>query len=149
NGSLDTTFGAAGTGVVTTEISGSGGEDEAYSLAMQGDGKIVVGGFSEPPNSFSFATALVRYTPDGRLDTTFSGNGIVTAYPTAYSEPGSVSQAEAAALFIQPDGKIVTAGKGGYSTTRPDGSTNDEFGMVVAMQFNPDGSRDTSYGPSG
>src|SRR5262249_28073378 len=36
-----------------------------------------------------------------------------------------------------------------YSTTRPDGSTNDKFGMVVVMRFNPNGSQDTSYGPSG
>src|SRR5262249_28597197 len=57
NGSLDATFGAAGTGAVTTDISGSGGQDVAYSLALQGDGKILVGGFSEPPNSGSFATA--------------------------------------------------------------------------------------------
>jgi uncharacterized delta-60 repeat protein len=145
NGSLDTTFGAAGTGVVTTDISGTGGQDDAYSLALQGDGKILVGGLSEPPNTASFATALVRYTTDGRLDTTFDGDGIATAY----SVPGYVPQSEADALVVQPDGKIVAAGRGGYGTTRPDGTLNDETVIVVAMRFNPDGSLDTSYGPSG
>jgi uncharacterized delta-60 repeat protein len=145
NGSLDTAFGAAGTGVVTTDISGTGGQDDAYSLALQGDGKILVGGLSEPPNAVSFATALVRYTPDGRLDTTFDGDGIATAY----SVPGYVPQSEADALVVQPDGKIVAAGRGGYATTRPDGTLNDETVIVVAMRFNPDGSLDTSYGPSG
>jgi len=145
NGSLDTSFGAAGTGVVTTDISGSGGGDYAFSLALEGDGKILVGGFSQPPNSW-VATALVRYTPDGRLDTTFNGNGIVTAYSTTSSAPGFFSFAEADGLVIQPDGKIVTAGRGGYSTNR---LSNDQLVTVVEMRFNPDGSRDTSYGPSG
>jgi uncharacterized delta-60 repeat protein len=150
NGNLDTTFGAAGTGVVTTNISGSGGVDYAFSLALQGDGKILEGGFSDSPNTSS-AAALVRYTPYGRLDTTFNGNGIVTAYPTASSAPGfSYSHAEANGIVIQPDGKIVIAGQGGYETRRPDGSTNDsQLYMIAEMRFNPDGSRDTSYGPSG
>jgi uncharacterized delta-60 repeat protein len=147
NGSLDTTFGAAGTGVVvTTDISGSGSVDYAFSLALEGDGKILVGGFSEPSSNSGVAAALVRYTPDGRLDTTFNGNGIVTAYSTTSSAPGFFSSAEADGLVIQPDGRIVTAGEGGYTTDR---NSNNFFYLVVEMRFNPDGSRDTSYGPSG
>ncbi|MEQ1851834.1 MAG: delta-60 repeat domain-containing protein, partial [Chthoniobacteraceae bacterium] len=42
NGSLDTSFNA--TGKVTTDIAGS--YDQAYSVAVQGDGKILVAGYS-------------------------------------------------------------------------------------------------------
>src|SRR5262249_19244438 len=45
NGSLDTTFGAAGTGVATTDLkSGGSGYDVAQGLTLQADGKIVVAG---------------------------------------------------------------------------------------------------------
>jgi uncharacterized delta-60 repeat protein len=145
NGSLDTTFGAAGNGVVTTDASGPGGVDYAYSLALQGDGKILEGGLAIPANQNSGLDALARYNPDGTLDATFNGNGIATAA----AEMNYVSGVEADALVIQPDGKIVTAGQGSYLATRPDGSTYQSSNMVLAIRFNPDGSRDTSYGPSG
>jgi uncharacterized delta-60 repeat protein len=145
NGSLDTTFGAAGNGVVTTDASGPGGRDYAYSLALQGDGKILVGGGSNPANQNSGFVTLARYNPDGTLDTTFNGNGIARAA----AEMNYVSGAAADALVVQPDGKIVTAGQGSYLATRPDGSTYQSSNMVLEMRFNSDGSRDTSYGPSG
>jgi uncharacterized delta-60 repeat protein len=143
NGSLDATFGPARTGVVTTDILG-GSIDFARSLALQGDGKIVVGGLADPVGGNSLL-ALARYNPDGTLDTTFDGNGIATAAVVM----NTVSGADADALVIQPDGKIVTAGQGSYSVTRSDGSTYQSGNMILAMRFNPDGSRDTSYGPSG
>ena len=48
---------------------------------------------------------MARYTPDGALDTTFSGDGKVT---TDFA--GSVD--EALAVAIQSDGKIVASGEG-------------------------------------
>jgi len=145
NGSLDTTFGAAGNGVVTTDASGPGGRDYAYSLTLQGDGKILEGGSAIPANQNSGFVTLARYNPDGTLDTTFNGNGIARAA----AELNYVSGAGADALVVQPDGKIVTAGQGSYIATRPDGSTYQSSNMVLEMRFNPDGSRDSSYGPSG
>ncbi|HEY7313998.1 MAG TPA: hypothetical protein VH643_31905 [Gemmataceae bacterium] len=133
NGSLDTTFGAAQTGVVRTDILG-GSVDTARSLALQGDDKIVVGGLASGVNDGLLA--LARYNPDGTLDITFDGDGIVTADAV----PGYPSGAEADALVVQPDGKIVTAGQGAYLNSG---------NLLLAMRFNADGSVDTSYGPSG
>jgi uncharacterized delta-60 repeat protein len=145
NGSLDTTFGPAHTGVVTTDLS-NGGEDIADGLAIQADGKIVVGGGAYPVNSAGFLFALARYNPDGTLDPTFNGDGIVTADPIANypSSGGRIFD-----LAIQPDGRIVTAGDGSYSFTQSDGSPYDSYTLAVVMRFNADGSVDTSYGPSG
>jgi uncharacterized delta-60 repeat protein len=146
NGSLDTTFGPAHTGVVTTDILG-GSVDNARALAIQPDGKIVVGGSSNAVNGPGYLLAMARYNTDGTLDTTFGSGGIVTAdaIPNYYH-----SGAQIFALAIQPDGRIATAGEGGYYTTNSDGSVNYQSPqLVVSMRFNADGSTDTSYGPSG
>jgi uncharacterized delta-60 repeat protein len=146
NGSLDTTFGPAHTGVVTTDILG-GSQDNASALAIQSDGKIVVGGSSNPANGPGNLFAMARYNTDGTLDTTFNGDGIVTAdaIPNYYHSGAKIS-----ALAIQPDGRIVTTGQGDYFTTNSDGSINYQSPqLVVSMRFNANGSTDSSYGPSG
>src|SRR3989338_2487821 len=68
-GELDKTFGAAKTGIVTTDL---GGIDTAYALALQLDGKIVIAGESD--NDF----AVVRYLTNGSLDSSFGTGGKVT-----------------------------------------------------------------------
>jgi uncharacterized delta-60 repeat protein len=74
-----------GNGKVTTDF---GADEEAYSVAIQNDGKIVVAG----------SGSLIRYNSNGTLDTTFDGDGIATTGTTIYS------------ITIQTDGKIVVAG---------------------------------------
>ncbi|HEY3128954.1 MAG TPA: hypothetical protein VGL91_05810, partial [Acidobacteriota bacterium] len=61
NGRLDTTFGIAGTGKVTTDFSGR--EDEAFAIAIQSDGKILLAGSTAPFNKIGSAPdfALARY----------------------------------------------------------------------------------------
>src|SRR5262249_43668495 len=72
NGSLDTSFGANATGIVLTTIVRNT-LDQAYSLGLQPDGKIVVAG-----NVGSTEIAVVRYTTGGLLDTSFGAGGKVT-----------------------------------------------------------------------
>jgi uncharacterized delta-60 repeat protein len=75
NGTLDQTFGTGG--IATTDFSG-GTDDIAYTLAVQRDNKIVVGGRSGDYPTFNFAVA--RYTSTGQLDQTFGTAGkILTA----------------------------------------------------------------------
>jgi uncharacterized delta-60 repeat protein len=72
-GTPDSTFGPGsifGPGIVTTPVGLTSG---ATSVAIQPDGKIVVGGNS---NSSSFA--LARYLSTGALDSTFGIGGTVT-----------------------------------------------------------------------
>jgi uncharacterized delta-60 repeat protein len=68
DGSPDTTF--DGDGKVTTPI--GSGDDRAYALDLQGDGKLVVAGYSRGTHD---DFALARYNPDGSLDPTFDGDG--------------------------------------------------------------------------
>lgn len=73
NGTLDRTFGHNGR--VVTDFKNDSG-DEAYSMALQSNGKIVVVGLFTP-DSATFDFAVARYTTRGKLDKTFSGDGKV------------------------------------------------------------------------
>ena len=94
-GVLDTTF--DGDGIVMTDFGTA--NDTATAVALQSDGKIVVGG----TGNGRFAVA--RYTTAGALDSTFDGDGTVT---TTVLRNDSESAADVA---IQSDGKIVAVGR--------------------------------------
>jgi uncharacterized delta-60 repeat protein len=125
-GSLDSTFGTNGR--VTTALAGSGPGGVTSALAIQPDGRIVVAG------SYAGGFALARYDPDGSLDASFGTGGIVT---TPISGLGS----GAAAVALQPDGKIVAAGSGNTI-----GQYNPSF---VLIRYDTDGSLDTTFGTNG
>ncbi len=80
-----------------------GGQDIANALALQSNGKILLGGADD--HEF----ALVRFQPGGLPDETFGPGGKRTV-----TFPGSDSEADAMAL--QPDGKIVIAGTAGSNS---------------------------------
>ncbi|WP_374245141.1 DUF4347 domain-containing protein, partial [Zoogloea sp.] len=121
NGSLDTGFGG-GDGIVTTDI-GSGTGDEAWSMAVQSDGKIVLGGLSGTD------LAVVRYNADGSLDTGFSGDGKLTLDIAGSTDSGY-------GLALQSDGKIVQSGSAYVGPTLD----------FVVVRYNADGSVDTGFG---
>lgn len=97
DGSLDTAFDTDG--IVTTVI---GIGSQAFSIALQTDGKILLGGFSiSATNNRDFTIA--RYLTDGSLDTTFGVNGVDIS-------PFSSAMDEVHDLAILSDGKILAAG---------------------------------------
>ncbi len=104
NGSLDNTF--SSDGKVTTDIS-AGSDDYGYSVKVQPDGKILLGGYSEW-SLYDFS--LVRYNANGSLDNLFDLDGKVTTDFRGTYDYGY-------ALAIQPDGKIVVAGNSDNDTT--------------------------------
>ena len=133
DGTLDDTFGEVVSGntrsgkVIT---SFSSGNDQAYAVAVQSDGKIVVAGYATI-SATGRDFALARYNADGTLDTSFSGDGKVT---TAIAS-GSGSD-EASAVAVQSDGKIVAAGSSGndfgLARYNADGTLDDTFGTIVS-----------------
>lgn len=124
DGSLDTEFDGDGKVIVAF----AGRFDEAFSVAIQDDEKIVAAGFS---GSTAEDFALARFNPNGSLDSTFDVDGRVTTSFGA-GRDGAYS------VVIQPDDKIVAAG---IATM-----TNLDFAIA---RYNPDGSltrRSTSTG---
>ncbi len=124
DGSLDDSFGLGGK-VVTPMSVGVG-----QSVAIQPDGKLVVGG-SVPVPLGSNHFALARYNPNGSLDTTFDEDGILIT-PIG-SDPLKVSVA------IQTDGKILAAGSAA-------GSPRVGFAL---NRYNTDGSPDLTFNGDG
>ncbi len=96
-GALDDTF--DGDGVVTTSIGNS--DDLGRVIAIQADGKIVVGGESHNGDNNDFS--VVRYNTDGSIDTSFGVDG-----KAILDFAGSRDTVNAVA--IQSDGKILLAG---------------------------------------
>ncbi|MFN0031626.1 MAG: T9SS type A sorting domain-containing protein [Flavobacteriales bacterium] len=129
DGSADNTF--DGDGALSTSIEVGG--DEARSVIIQSDGKIVVGGFSFDSMTREFC--MVRYNTDGSLDNTFDTDGIVTTSISAFDDAGY-------AIAKQSDGKFVLVG---YRSGLSIGETYD-FAMV---RYNTDGSLDSSFDDDG
>ncbi|MBI4259883.1 MAG: hypothetical protein HY658_04895 [Actinobacteria bacterium] len=129
DGTLDTTF--SGDGKVLTDITVNK-LDWANAVAVQDDGKIVAGGVAEITSTNS-KFALVRYNPDGTLDTTFSGDGKQTTNFTAWSD-------SLLGLAVQADQKIVAAGSAAA------GGTNPRFALA---RYNADGTLDTTFSGDG
>ena len=124
NGSPDPTF--SGDGKLVTSLSET---DAAQAVAIQPDGKIVVGGYTNNPEGDSFV--VVRYNADGSLDTSFNGNGIV------FTDLGNSDMGRN--LLLQADGKIILTGhtNGLYETD------------FAAVRYNTNGSLDTSFDSDG
>ncbi len=126
NGSLDLTFGINGIAINTVGSNHS----QAYALAIQSDGKIVVAGYSRI--SFQDDFALARYNTNGSLDNTFGTNGVVTT---------PIGNADYATdVAIQSDGKIVVAGNSYHN------GTDWDFALT---RYNSNGSLDNTFGANG
>lgn len=108
DGTLDTSFGNSGRALTDFD---NGSSESAYALALQGDGKMVLAGTARGGGTNVFA--VIRHQPDGSLDPTFgSGGKVLTPLAT-----GPTFGAYAAAVAVQPDGKLVAAGAAHDGTT--------------------------------
>ncbi|WP_426362260.1 calcium-binding protein [Streptomyces sp. E-08] len=125
NGNLDPSLGGDGAvvaGFTPTSPQDAGGT--ARSVALQPDGKIVSVGYV---GNTAFDIGVARYNSNGTLDTTFSGDGMVTA-DFGGTEFGN-------AVAVQPDGKILAAGSGGSG--------------YALLRYNANGTPDAGFGTGG
>lgn len=111
-----------------------GSNDIAYAVALQRDGKTIIAGIRYVGNSATTGDFLVaRYNVDGTLDRTFGKNGrIITDFGLTET---------AAAVAIQPDGRIIVAG--GTYPTFP------FLGQYALARYNRNGSLDMTFGVDG
>ena len=127
DGALDTQFGTGG--IVRTPIDlVPGGYEFAQSVALAPDGKIVLAGISQSETANDFA--VVRYTSDGALDSSFSGDGIETIDVGTWDLGYGVT--------VQPaDEKIVVVGQ------------PDDHEGFAALRLQSGGGLDGSFGDGG
>lgn len=125
-GALDKAFGSAGEATVPDVF--------PTTVAVEADGKIVVGGFSAPQPLTGNDFGLARLTAAGKLDAGFGVHGeLITDFA---GQPDFVN-----ALAIQQDGKIV-AGGDTFSV-----NANNYVGAVA--RYNGNGTIDASFGAGG
>ncbi len=128
-GSLDPSFN--GTGIVIRDFAGT---EDLRAVAVLPDGKIIAAGTTDASGHDDIL--VVRYNPNGTVDTSFSADGteITSLLPT--------SNETVKAMAVQPDGKIVVVG---HTDANGTGVNLDMF----AVRFNANGGLDTTFGIGG
>ena len=130
DGTPDATFGNGGQ--VSTDFVGL--EDDAFSVLIQPDGKIVaVGSANDPATFYDFAAA--RYLSSGAIDTTFGVGGKVQ------TDFGDRNFDRARSASLQPDGRIVAAG---FAISQSGGVQN-----FAVARYTSNGILDTTFSRDG
>jgi uncharacterized delta-60 repeat protein len=129
DGSIDSTFGV--NGIILTNF--SPGIKYGECIALQADGKILVGGTSGDYNN-NTSVSIERFNTDGSIDSTFDSDGVLIDSVSTIGLDDNVK-----AIAVQADGKIVLSGQ-----------TNTSAGWDFAVyRYNPDGTRDITFDGDG
>lgn len=135
-------------GVLDRSFNGSGfvqlnrypGYENNSDLLIQPDGKILAGGTNWVANSGDFLVS--RWQSNGELDPTFGTNGSakldITEGEARLTDDGDYLEA----MALQPDGRILLAGRSGVRCRQ-----NDCWITVVRLM--PDGQLDSTFGSNG
>ncbi|MDF2436576.1 MAG: hypothetical protein K0Q95_952 [Bacteroidota bacterium] len=127
NGTPDLSFGNGGKMITPLEYH----YNLANAIAVQNDDKIVIAGWTSCPDTSNIL--VIRYDPDGSLDSTFDNDGIInTVFDPARGRLTS--------LAIQPDNKLVVGGV-------CDNQTGTDELMLI--RYNPNGTLDITFGTGG
>jgi uncharacterized delta-60 repeat protein len=126
NGSLDPTFGNSG-----RTITDLGFDDVANGVALTSAGGIVVAGYTIG-TKLNHDFLLVRYGPNGDLDTGFGTVGVVK---TDLSPGDDFAEG----LTIDGAGRIVVSGR----------ATSPTILDMALARYNPDGALDPGFGSNG
>ncbi len=111
----------------------------ASSIALQTDGKIIVGGcfsYSQSHGRWLYGDfGLIRFQTNGTLDSSFNGTGIKDA-------GGAGLSAVTNKVALQSDGKIILGGTIGDVD-------HTSYYRITLMRINNDGSDDVTFGQGG
>lgn len=132
-GDLDSTFSADGIAIVHVQ---AGSREYGQCVAVQPDGRILVGGSRVQQGASVSSMLLARLMPDGTLDSDFGENGIVDTIMGGQAG-GSHDLFE---IAVQTDGRIVAVG-----STQVIG----EGFRVAVFRFNADGTLDPTFDEDG
>ncbi len=134
DGSLDISFDTDG---ILTTVYNAPDFDEVIDLVVDGAGNYMAGGESQT-NTSKYSFGINRYTPNGSLDNSFSGDG-----KYVINFPGSVERANS--IVIQADGKLLVAG---YTFRLGEGTGNAIYNSAI-MRYTTNGLLDATWGNGG
>jgi len=133
-GAADATFDGDGKRLVSV----GAGFDGARAAAIQGDGKIVLGGYTTISGAEHWA--LLRLNADGSTDTTFNGDGNADGIIVTTEGTGNLPRNRIQHVSILPDGKIHVLG-----ASNPDATNN----RPRSGRYLANGAVDTTYNTTG
>ena len=168
NGTLDTTFGPADEvefgaggiwkykqppGMVLTPVGNNPGfrrtfmETDNLDIIIQPDGKILVAGTTRTvnPNADGGGTPsgfLLRYTPQGSVDTTFGQNGAIHYVAPLSPNHGCTPSRRFFGADLQPDGRILAVGS--YGTIDTADCLNGHGNRFVVTRWTANGALETT-----
>jgi uncharacterized delta-60 repeat protein len=132
NGTTDTSFGVSG--IVITDLSTSPYDyDLGGPMAVQPDGKIIIAAKNGLSYNDIGYTSILRYEPNGTLDSTFGNKGIFIDTLSCYSRSNDIA--------LKDNGNILIAGMEGEV---PVGGF-----YFVLSQFTSNGVFDTKFATNG
>jgi uncharacterized delta-60 repeat protein len=132
DGTVDVAFGTAGLALVSFAD-----HDEGNAVALQSDGKIVVGGSAGTDSILTSNFGLVRFDTNGVPDPTFgTGGKVTTDFFSALDRANDI--------VIQPDGKIVAVGE--VNPDAIDIELHVDFGLA---RYDTAGALDATFGSGG
>jgi uncharacterized delta-60 repeat protein len=131
DGTPDASFGAGGK-VITNLDNNLNTAEHGHSIAIQPDGKLVVGGDAQivSGNSQISAFAIVRYNADGTLDQSFGTGGKVFTVLQGIASTG-ISK-----ILLQSDGKLLAFGE--YTSAN-------QNGQILVVRYKTDGQEDNTF----
>lgn len=138
DGRLDTKFSGDGKVSVGFDLGGSN-NDEAYAVAIDSKGRIVVAGYAQTAGTGDYDFAVIRLLPNGRLDNSFSLDGKMTIpnFDLTARSNDRVSD-----IAIDKKGGIILVG----SVSKPTGQKDKDFGIA---RLTTAGALDGSFGNAG
>jgi uncharacterized delta-60 repeat protein len=120
-GVLDSSFGTGGKVTRSTY----GYYDSANAIALQADGKILLGGATRFAAGSDSDFMLARFNSSGSVDSSFAGN----TSPVPFSNAGIQLDDQINGVAIQADGRILVVGTGA--------DANSDSGSLILARYNP------------
>lgn len=129
---LDTETFGSGNGFIKTKVEPA--SELLVASTLQSDGKIVSTGCYYPVGSTTgFDVSVVRYLPNGTLDSSFGTNGVTTTgVGTGVDDCGAMPR-------MTSDGKIVVVGYAKFGS----------FTQAVVLRYTSSGALDTTFATGG
>ncbi|MCB1035685.1 MAG: hypothetical protein KDD47_17825 [Acidobacteria bacterium] len=131
DGSLDTSF--SGDGKAAASFGMGNGQDQGKAVAQDGSGRLVVVGSVSNGTDWDFG--IVRFLPNGTLDSTFDGDGLALVAFDLGEDSDIASE-----VAITEGGGIVVAGRAFRTPSNTD---------YAIARLTENGGLDTAFGTAG
>lgn len=143
DGTLDSSFGAAGIATLDLGTATGSARDAVYSLDVDAMGRVVLFGSTKAMGRGDVDRFVARLTPTGTLDSSFASEGLFRLDVVGTNDSPRHG-------FVQADGKIMSSGYSVFPTgvALSDGGIQ-TANQIVLLRLEGTGARDMTFGTDG